>query len=133
MVFEIYDSACVLRLSEVLSEFRIIVRDRTLYSGRAVIGNLVNTGLTIICETTLDDGSWMDVEFSPAECANGKLREGFEGFMGEWQKLYTIGSDYKLIVADMQSFFMDLRLWLDQVEMGIRSSPPQTGCNWSKR
>ena len=43
--------------------------------------------------------------------------------MHEWQKLYKVGSDYKLLVADMQSFFMDLRLWLDQVELGIRSSP----------
>ena len=66
VVFEIYSPTIVLRLSEVLSEFRIIVQDRTLYSGRAVIGNLVNAGLTVVCEVTLDEGSWTDVEIIPA-------------------------------------------------------------------
>src|ERR1039458_6020158 len=65
----------------------------------------------------------MDVEITPTNTGKGKLREQFGGFMHEWQKLYKVGSDYKLIVADMQSFFMELRLWLDQVELGIRSSP----------
>ena len=123
VVFEIYNPATVLRLSEVLSEFRIIVQDRTLYSGRAVIGSLVNAGLTVVCEVALDEGSWMDVQFTPTEARNGRLREQYAGFMHEWQKLYRVGPDYKLIIADMQSFFMDLRLWLDQIELGIRSSP----------
>ena len=123
VVFEIYSPTIVLRLSEVLSEFQIIVSDRTLYSGRAVIGNLVNAGPTTVCEATLDEGSWTDVEIAAATTRNGALREQFESFMQEWQKLYRVGADYKLLVADMQSFFMDLRLWLDQVELGIRSSP----------
>ena len=123
VVFEMYSPTIVLRLSEVLSEFRIVVQDRMLYSGRAVIGNLVNAGLTVVCEATLDEASWTDVEIAPANTGNGELRKQFEGFMHEWQKLYKVGSDYKLLVADMQTFFMDLRLWLDQVELGIRSSP----------
>ena len=59
------------------------------------------------------------------------LREQFSEFIGDWQKLYTILPEYKLIIADMQSFFFDLRLWLDQVELGVRSSsasnPEQLG------
>jgi extracellular factor (EF) 3-hydroxypalmitic acid methyl ester biosynthesis protein len=94
-----------------------------LYSGRTVVGNVVNAGLTIVCEATLDEASWTDVETAPANTGNGELRKQFEGFMHEWQKLYRVGSDYKLLVADMQTFFMDLRLWLDQVELSIRSSP----------
>jgi extracellular factor (EF) 3-hydroxypalmitic acid methyl ester biosynthesis protein len=123
VVFELYNPASVLRLSEVLAEFRIIVRDRTLYSGRAVVRSLINSGLTIVCEATLEEASWMDVEFAPGKNGNGELAKGFGEFMHEWQKLYKVGSDYKLIVADMQSFFMDLRLWLDQVEMNVRSAP----------
>ena len=123
VVFEIYNPTSVLRLSEVLSDFQIVVQDRTLYSGRAVIGSLINAGLTLVCEATLDEASWTDVELTPANLANGTLVEQFEGFMHEWQKLYQVRSDYKLVVADMQSFFMDLRLWLDQLELGIRASP----------
>lgn len=94
VVFEIYSPTIILRLSEVLSEFRIVVQDRTLYSGRAVIRSVVNAGLTVVCETTLDEGSWMDVAFTAAKSGNGKLREEFTGFMHEWQKLYKVGSDY---------------------------------------
>jgi len=31
--------------------------------------------------------------------------------------------EYKLAIADLQTFLSDLRLWLDQVETGIRSAP----------
>ncbi|PWU21905.1 MAG: SAM-dependent methyltransferase [Verrucomicrobia bacterium] len=123
VVFEVYNPASVLRLSEVLSEFRIIVQDRTLYSGRAVIRSLINSGLTLVCEVSLEEAAWMDVEFTPGKSSNGELAKGFGDFMNEWQKLYKVGADYKLIIADMQSFFMDLRLWLDQVELTIRSAP----------
>jgi extracellular factor (EF) 3-hydroxypalmitic acid methyl ester biosynthesis protein len=123
VAFEVYNPVSALRLSEVLGEFRIIVQDRTLYSGRAVIGSLVNAGLTVVCEATLDEGSWLDVELTPGDNGDWKLGEQFAGFMHEWQKLYKVVSGYKLIIADMQSFFMDLRLWLDQVELGVRSLP----------
>src|SRR5205814_2423484 len=38
-------------------------------------------------------------------------------------KNYKIAEPYKTIIADMRTFFMDLHLWLDQVELGIRASP----------
>jgi len=31
--------------------------------------------------------------------------------------------EFKVVIADMQSFLHELRLWLDQVELGVRSSP----------
>lgn len=122
-VFEIHNPALVLRLSEVLTQFQIVFQDRTVYSGRAVVHNLVNAGLAMVCEVTLDEKAWLDVEFTAAMIANGKLREQFGDFMQEWQKLYRVVPEYKVIIADMQSFLADLRLWLDQVEVGIRASP----------
>jgi extracellular factor (EF) 3-hydroxypalmitic acid methyl ester biosynthesis protein len=125
VVLEVYDPSAVLRASEVLTEFRIIGRGRALYSGRATIRSVINSGLTIVCEATLDEASWMEVEFTPDSGAsrNGKLREEYGTFLLEWQKLYRVDSEYKLIIADMQSYFWDLRLWLDQLELGIRSAP----------
>jgi extracellular factor (EF) 3-hydroxypalmitic acid methyl ester biosynthesis protein len=123
VVFEIYGPGSVLRASEVLNEFKIIIRNRTIYSGRATIRTLVNTGQIEVCEATLNESFWSDLEFTPAMTQNGMLGEKFNGFIQEWQKLYKIQPEYKIIVADMQSFFTDLRLWLDQVELGIRASP----------
>jgi extracellular factor (EF) 3-hydroxypalmitic acid methyl ester biosynthesis protein len=122
-VIEIYNPDLVVQLSEVLSHFQIIIQDRVIYNGRGVVRNLVSTGLTLVCEVALEEGSWADVEFTQAMLSNGRLREQFAQFIGEWQKLYKVMPDYKLIIADMQTFLMDLRLWLDQVELSIRSAP----------
>jgi extracellular factor (EF) 3-hydroxypalmitic acid methyl ester biosynthesis protein len=61
-VFEIYNPDLALRTSEVLEEFRIVLDGRAVYSGRAVVGNLVNTGLILVCQVTLNEQSWTDVD-----------------------------------------------------------------------
>jgi extracellular factor (EF) 3-hydroxypalmitic acid methyl ester biosynthesis protein len=122
-VFEIYSPALVLRTSEVLSDFKVVLRDRTIYSGRAVVRSLVSAAMLTVCEVTLDENSWRDVEFAAEMIQNGRLRGEFQNFMQEWQKLYKILPEFKVVIADMQSFFSDLRLWLEQVELGVRSSP----------
>src|SRR5262245_28803257 len=59
-IIEIYNPALVLRASEVLTDFKIVINDRAIYSGRAVVRNIVNTGQMAVCEATLDEASWMD-------------------------------------------------------------------------
>jgi extracellular factor (EF) 3-hydroxypalmitic acid methyl ester biosynthesis protein len=118
---EIHNPNNILKTSEVLSQFKIIWNDRALYSGRAVVRSLVNTGLATICEVTLDDG-WADVDLSAA-IKGDSLSGQFKEFMAEWQKLYRVMPDYKVVLADLQSFLCDLRLWLEQVELGTRALP----------
>ena len=48
VVFEVYNPYSILQLSEVLSEFQIIMNDRRVYCGRAVVRNLVNTGIILV-------------------------------------------------------------------------------------
>lgn len=122
-VFEIVTPNSVLRTSEVFGEFRIIIQNRVIYSGRAVSQNLMNAGVTVICEASLDESSWLDLEFSPTATGQGRLGQQFKEFLVEWQKLYRVLPEFKTVMADMQSFLTDLRLWLEQVELGIRSSP----------
>ncbi|MGD0614266.1 MAG: hypothetical protein ABSA69_02355, partial [Verrucomicrobiota bacterium] len=123
VAFEIYSPTLILRTSEVLSDFRIVLRDRTIYSGRAVIRTLVSTGLATICEATLNEDSWMDVEFTAEMIDDGRLENEFTSFVQEWQKHYRVVPEFKVVTADMQSYLSDLRLWLEQVELEIRSSP----------
>src|SRR6266576_7367139 len=106
-VFEIYNPALVLRLSEVLADFRVIINDRAAYSGRAVVSNLVNTGTLIVCETKLEDSGLI---LSPFSSWNGEvqLRAGFRDFLGQWQKIYKVQPEFKVVVADMHTFLMDL-------------------------
>jgi extracellular factor (EF) 3-hydroxypalmitic acid methyl ester biosynthesis protein len=121
IVFELYNPGVTPRFSEVLVEFEIILQARTIYSGRATVLNVLDAGLKIICEATLNENFWKDVNFSAEMLGTGMLRSEFSGFMHEWQKLYKIAPEYKIIVADMHSFLTDLRLWLEQVDLGMRS------------
>jgi extracellular factor (EF) 3-hydroxypalmitic acid methyl ester biosynthesis protein len=123
VAFELYNPHAVLRTSEVLSDFRILAHEWTLYSGRAVVSSVVNSGLALVCEATLNESSWQDVGFSTEMLGNGALAAAFQGFLHEWQKLYKVRPEFKTVIADMQTFLADLRLWLDQVEVGIRAAP----------
>lgn len=48
VVFEVYNPCSILQLSEVLSDFRIMASRRLLYHGKAVVSNLLNTGIVLI-------------------------------------------------------------------------------------
>ncbi|HXR04285.1 MAG TPA: hypothetical protein VN836_06210, partial [Verrucomicrobiae bacterium] len=122
-VFELYNPNVVPRHSEVLSEFEIVVNDRTVYSGRAVVHGIVDADNTATCEVKLDESCWRDIDLSLLSNRDGRLTQEFNSFINEWQKLYKILPEFKIVIADMQSFFMDLRLWLEQIELGVRSQP----------
>lgn len=122
IVLEIYDPHIVLQMSEVL-DLKITAREQQIYAGRAVIRNLVNTGTTMICEATLDE-IWGDEEnLTPPPSLKTHIQQAFSEFLQSWQKVYKIVPEYKLLVADLQSFLMDLRLWLEEVELEIGLSP----------
>jgi extracellular factor (EF) 3-hydroxypalmitic acid methyl ester biosynthesis protein len=122
-VFEIYSPDSDLRLSEVLEDFKIVLQGKHIYSGRATISNLVNRGQVLVCEAALDEGLLLAaaVDFSAAR--NGKLQGKFDEFIREWQKVYQILPEYKLVVADMQMFLTDLRLWFEQLELSLSDVP----------
>jgi extracellular factor (EF) 3-hydroxypalmitic acid methyl ester biosynthesis protein len=117
-VFELYSVESSVRTSEVLKDFKIIVQNKTLYSGKAVVKSLLDAGSTILCEVSLEDG-WVDVEPS----SNGQLTAQFGEFMHHWERNYKVLPEYKVLAADMQTFLTDLRLWVEQLELGIRASP----------
>jgi extracellular factor (EF) 3-hydroxypalmitic acid methyl ester biosynthesis protein len=122
VTFEVCDPIEVLHVSEVLSDFNILVSKGSIYSGRAVIRSIVQTGLVLMCEATLDD-QWLDADVVSVGLRAKDLRDGFTDFLRSWQNMYKIGTEFKVVVADLQTFLTDLRLWLEQVEIGIRSSP----------
>jgi extracellular factor (EF) 3-hydroxypalmitic acid methyl ester biosynthesis protein len=121
-VFEIYNASMTLRTSEVLHEFRIVLNDLTVYSGGAVISNLINTGPLIVCEVTLEEGGFRTASFAPLDDLQN-VGADFSQFLRQWQKIYKVLPEFKVVVADMQTFLADLRLWAEQVELEIRAMP----------
>jgi len=55
VAFEVYSPPGTLQTSEVLSDFRIMIQGQPVYSGRAVVSNLINVGTVLVCEATLDE------------------------------------------------------------------------------
>ena len=119
-VLAMHNAAVLLRTSEVLPEFKIRLDDHMVYSGRAVALSVVLTGTQLVVEVTLEDG-WIEGELAAADPV--ALQAGFSRFLEHWQKIYRIQPEFKVLIADMQTFLTDLRLWLEQIELGIRSSP----------
>ncbi|HOX57183.1 MAG TPA: class I SAM-dependent methyltransferase [Candidatus Paceibacterota bacterium] len=131
-VFEVYNPSLVLQASEVLADFKVTIQERPIYAGRAVVTTLVNTGTMLLCEAKLDETGFLLASFSP-ERGSTWLQEGFENFLHHWQKIYKVLPDFKVVVADMQAFLADLRLWLDQVELEMRSAPSSSRLETQKR
>jgi extracellular factor (EF) 3-hydroxypalmitic acid methyl ester biosynthesis protein len=122
VVFEVYSPASALRISEALSEFRIVTGSHTIYSGRAILSSMVVASTVTVCEAKLED-SWLDLETFVPTLTGASLRAGFDSFLTQWHRVYRILPEFKGVIADMQTFLTDLRLWLDQVELSIRSTP----------
>jgi extracellular factor (EF) 3-hydroxypalmitic acid methyl ester biosynthesis protein len=123
VVLEVYNPHSILQLSEVLGEFRITLGERCVYAGRAVVSSLVNAGILVLAEVTLEDESWLDVDIFSPIAQPERLREEFNAFMGQWRKLQGISGAFKVAVADFQMLLAEVRRWLDQVELGVRSEP----------
>jgi extracellular factor (EF) 3-hydroxypalmitic acid methyl ester biosynthesis protein len=119
--FELYNPDVRPRISEVLEGFTVILQARTIYSGRAVISKVVDAGAKVLCEATLNQTDWMDFDIGLLVKDGVQMTKEFKNFLHEWQKLYKVLPEFKIVIADMQTFFYDLRLWLDRIELGIRA------------
>jgi extracellular factor (EF) 3-hydroxypalmitic acid methyl ester biosynthesis protein len=118
--FESYAPSGILRMSEVLNNFKIILGGQTVYSGRAVICSLIDAGESVTYEVTLDN-YWTNID-SPAKKGESQADPGFSDFIRQWQKTYKVLPEFKVVVADMRSLFSDMRSWLGQKELQLRSS-----------
>jgi extracellular factor (EF) 3-hydroxypalmitic acid methyl ester biosynthesis protein len=122
ITFENYSPATVLRLSEVLDGFKILVGSQVIYSGQAVVTNLIHTGAAVVCEAKLQE-AWLNTDLVFSGLSLAKLEVEFNGFFSDWQQHFRIDRDYRLFVTELHSFFHDLRLWLENVELNLRSLP----------
>jgi len=119
--FEVYNPFSLLQLSEVLHGFQIRLDDRVIYSGDAVVSNLVNTGILMVCEVTLSD-AWLDIDFLSDREGNLPLAKQFSSFLDDWKLANTVNPQFKLITADLQSLLVGLQRWMEQADLGLRTS-----------
>ena len=120
-VFELYNPDITPRSSEALDPFSIVMQSRAVYSGRAVVSKVLHAGTHEAVEVTLEETGWTNLNFGLLFKQEGQVAREFRNFLRDWQKNYILSPEFKVVVADMEMFLHDLRLWLDQLELGIRS------------
>ncbi len=121
-VFETYGPDPVLRMSELLNNFTLLHLGRPVYSGKAVISNLIQTGACTMCEALLESG-WVDEAMHLPARTRTEVCASFERFVQQHSKAHRISPEFKAVIADIQMFLLDLRSWLEQTELIIRSDP----------
>jgi extracellular factor (EF) 3-hydroxypalmitic acid methyl ester biosynthesis protein len=117
VAFEHYTLDAALRVSQVLSNFKIICRGTAVYSGRVLIRSLINSGATVLCEATLDD-AWIDITALAGGNAGG-LMERYREFFQKHERFHLISPEYTAAVAGLRNYLEDVRLWLDHVGLGL--------------
>ena len=113
VVFEVYNPYSIVQLSEVLEAVQIRRGDRVIYEGRAVVSNLVSTGLMLIVSATLVD-PWSElVSLEPGE----QLRQEVSSFIDDWkQRFESLSPHYQTAVGALRNFFEELSRWLNHCE-----------------
>ena len=122
VVFEVYNPYSIVQLSEVLQDLTIRRGERTIYSGRAVVSNLVNTGLMLIVSATLVD-TWQDLDGLLDDVSG--VREEVERFIQDWKSANRLMSGYLLSVTEIRSFLSELNRWLGQISISPKTRQSQ--------
>jgi extracellular factor (EF) 3-hydroxypalmitic acid methyl ester biosynthesis protein len=122
VAFEVYNPYSILQTSEVLSGFQIFINTHMAYNGRAVVRSLINTGIYLVAEVGLEDG-WLDEDLCSAVNQRERLLAECQEFLNVCTNLQQVNQEFKIVIADLQSLLGGLRGWLEQVELGIHSTP----------
>lgn len=118
--FEVYGPDLELRASEALPAFTIISQERMVYSGRAVIRDLVHAGTGLVCEANLDDLGFT-ADYVSGFAQPGQREARFDDFVSEWQQFCQVRPEFKVALADVQTFLTDFRRWTEHLELGLHS------------
>ena len=123
--FEAASLAATWRASEVLSNFKILADARVVYFGRAVVSQMLHTGDALLCEAKLDDLGSETAFFLPPPGTAASLPEAYDSFFQAWQNEYRLSPEFKVLVADVQSYLTGVRHWLEGLEFGLKTGNDQ--------
>ncbi len=82
----------------------------------------VNTGSFLVCSVDVDDFCF-DTGFFAVLSQDGQLSGRFDDFVRQWEGVCKVLPEFKVAVADIETFLWDLRRWLEQVELGFALRP----------
>lgn len=110
-VFDVYGPADALRTSEVLSKLTVQSGDRVLYEGRATVSDLVTTAEGLTCRVAFEEQGLNTAALGDSAAVN------FSQFQQRWLAGYRILPEFKIVVADIEIFLLNLRQWVEEFEL----------------
>jgi extracellular factor (EF) 3-hydroxypalmitic acid methyl ester biosynthesis protein len=119
IIFEVYNPYSIVQMSEVLKEVRITRRQRTIYTGRAMVSNLVSTGLMLIVSAALVD-PWSELEGLNTQMG---VREEAERFLDDWRDASDLEPSFQLSISRFKGFLVEFNRWLEGTELTLGQSP----------
>ena len=117
LVMEVYNPDSNVQVSEVLDELTLRSGERCIYSGKAVIVSLLNTGLMAVISVALID-EWSDLSSTPGDL--GEVRDQAERFVADWESRFRIRESYQVVISEFRSFLSDTARWIDQSEIATQ-------------
>src|SRR4030095_10111388 len=113
-VMEIYNPYSIVQVSEVLSELTVRSGQRSIYTGKAVVVSLVNTGLMAVVSVSLTD-KWS--EFNAINGDLSRVSQEASRFVEEWGSRFSISGSYQVMISEFRAFLSEASKWADQADM----------------
>lgn len=131
-VFELYEAAAPIRLSEHLSELTIHSAGRRAYHGPATVSSLIDTGACLLTEAQLDP-QLFTVEFLATLSSEKTHDERFREFLEHWRQDTCLTPEFKIVIADLVSFLTELHGWTEQLEIAATSPTSNPTDDWRQQ
>lgn len=119
IVFEVYNPYSIVQLSEVLSELTITRAEKQIYCGKAIVTNIVNTGIVLVVSATLSDIYWkstVDVE------SQDDIGKEINFLINNFDSMQKLNPEFRLNVLSIRSFLSDIKNWLEKLEPSLEKS-----------
>lgn len=114
LVMEVYNPYSIVQVSEVLNDLVVRLGSKNAaYMGKAVVTNIVNTGLTAVVSVTLTD-EWRELS---ALSTPGSIGEEARAFVRTWSDRFQIRRDYQIVVNELAGFLSEVSRWVAQVDL----------------
>jgi extracellular factor (EF) 3-hydroxypalmitic acid methyl ester biosynthesis protein len=114
LVMEIYNPYSIVQVSEVLSDLVVRSGERSIYSGRAIVSSLLNTGLMAVVSLALVD-EWSDLNIVQGDVS--RVSDVAQNFVDEWESRFKINRSYQVAISEMRAFLSEASRWADQADM----------------
>jgi extracellular factor (EF) 3-hydroxypalmitic acid methyl ester biosynthesis protein len=122
VAFDLCQPGLILRVSEVIEEFKVFVTDEESYSGRAVLTSIVDLGDRLVCEAKLEDPGVKLGQGSRAATSE-QFRARYDKWFDGWQQHERLSPELKMSVLSLHGYLTDLKLLCEQFEVSILSHP----------